>query len=173
VKQTSFFKSSEKAYGGSLLTKRKGRAHGRPLATKNTMHLVLKSSKAKGPWSFQRHTKTIKHIIEKFAGKYGIKLISVANVGNHLHLHVQLGNRFTYAPFIRAVTGSIALKIKGRGGSNKFWDQRPFSRIVIGRQGYLRMEDYIKINKLEGETGSRVLAELIVRGPRWAETETG
>ena len=135
------------------------------------MHLVLRSTQAKGEWSFIRHAKTVKNILEKFARKYGIKLISVANVGNHLHLHIQLGNRYTYAPFIRAITGSIALKIKGRTTKKlKFWDRRPFTRIVIGRWAYLGMQDDIKINQLEGETGSRIHAELIVRGPRWAET---
>jgi hypothetical protein len=53
--QTPLFKNeSNSSYGGSLLTTRKGRLHGRPLDTKNSMHLVLRSSKVKGEWSFKR-----------------------------------------------------------------------------------------------------------------------
>jgi len=173
MKQLSLFKKDEMAYGGDLLKKRKGRMHGRPLAVKRTMHVVLKSSLAKGEWSFRRHKKAIASILEKFAARGGIRLISVANVGNHIHIHLKLGNRRTYAPFIRAITSAIAMKVTGRSRWNKiegvkFWDRRPFSRIVIGRRGYLTMQDYLRINKYEGDTGNRRLAEYFVRRLRFA-----
>ena len=113
ISQLKLLKDQPKAYGGELLNKRKGRIRGRPLDTKNTMHLILKSSKATGDWSFWRpaNKAKIKQIISKFSHKYGIKVHSMANVGNHLHFHIKLGNLHTYKPFIRAITAAIAMAI--------------------------------------------------------------
>lgn len=77
------------------------------------MHLVLRSTQAVGEWSFRRQPELIKRLIYKDANKIGVKVHGIANVGNHLHLHVKLTHRFTYDRFIRALTGAIALAITG------------------------------------------------------------
>jgi REP element-mobilizing transposase RayT len=170
IGQISFLQKQPKAYGGSLLKTRKGRSSGRPLDTKNTMHLILKSSKAVGEWSFRKsqNEKAIKVIIAKFAHRFGIKILSLANVGNHLHLQIKLSNRYTYTPFIRAITGAIAMAVTGKSkwdaasinanisnGSStkmrlKFWDYRPYSRVIKSYRAYLNLKDYIQINQIEG-----------------------
>jgi putative transposase len=160
MKQCKFLKDSPKAYGGDLFKTRKGRSQGRPLDTQNTTHLILKSTKAKGAWSFwiPENKNKIKQIISKFSKKYGIKIHSMANVGDHLHFQIKLSNRYTYAPFIRAVTSAIAMAVTGASKINKFkieakdrfWDQRPFTRVVKGYKAYLNLRDYIEINRLEG-----------------------
>lgn len=120
------------------------------------MHLILRSTKAKGEWSFRRtqNEKKIREIVKKFAQKYGVKIHSLANVGNHLHFEIQLSNRQLYKPFIRAITASIAMAVTGasrwKPGQGKFWDYRPFTRIVIGFKALLKLRDYIAINRLEG-----------------------
>src|SRR5262245_52140218 len=98
--QMKLLKDEPKAYGGELLKTREGRSRGRPLDTKNTMHLVLRSTKAKGEWSFKRsqNEKSIRAIVAKFSRKYGVKVLSLANVGNHLHFQIRLSNRFGYKP---------------------------------------------------------------------------
>src|SRR5262245_22435472 len=110
-KQLKLLGSENSAYGGELLKTRKGRSRGRPLAVKNSMHLVMRSSKAKGDWSFKRavNKRKIEAIINKFAIRFAVKILSIANVGNHLHLEIQLTNRFTFKPFIRAITAAIAM----------------------------------------------------------------
>ncbi len=89
------------------------------------------------------------------------RLKSMANVGNHLHLHLQLTNRHTYRAFIRAVTSAIMMTVTGasrwnkealaklRDARKKFWDRRPFSRIVSGFKAELRLRDYVYMNELE------------------------
>lgn len=177
MKQTQFFKPSEKAYGGSLMKKRKGRSGPRPLATKSSMHLVLRSSKAKGAWSFLRHHKKIRIIIDKFALKYGVKILSLADVGNHLHIHMQLSNRFTYRAFIRAITAAIAMAVTGASRwkkvEGKFWDARPFTRVIVGLRNILSLKDYIRINQIEGQGYDRVHARLVVREFRGRERAFG
>lgn len=102
-------------YGGDLLKTRKGRARRRPLSTRETMRLVLRSTKAKGEHSFLRskHDKNARRIFAKFAQEYGVQIPLIANVGNHFYLQIKLLNRFTYDAFIRAVTGGIAMAVMG------------------------------------------------------------
>lgn len=196
-RQLALFKGPSLAYGGTLLNTRKGRSHGRTISTKDSMHLVLRSSKAIGAWSFRapKNKKAILQIISKFAKKYSVQIKSMANVGNHLHLHVQLARRDSYRPFIRAITGAIAMAVTGvnrwqglpkvkieladkiqttNGVTNsqlrefgdrakelqpkrklKFWDYRPFTRVVRGYRAMLRLKDYIQINFWESQGISR------------------
>src|SRR5690606_31619703 len=53
-RQLELLRRNPDAYGGELLKTRRGRARPRPLSTRCTMHLVLRSSKAVGAWSFLR-----------------------------------------------------------------------------------------------------------------------
>ena len=193
------------AYGGDLLKTRAGRRRGRPISTRDTMHLVLRSTKAKGDWSFRKpkNAACVNRIIDKFAVIYSVRVISMANVGNHLHMQIKLSNRFTYKPFIRAVTAAIAMAITGRNrwtaetreqgragtqahgsagkqaqgtagtlenrGSvrrEKFWDYRPFTRIVESFKALLNLKDYIKINQLEGEGYNRDDARFMLKVER-------
>ena len=175
--QFNLLPPAQKAYGGELLKTRKGRASGRPLATRNSMHLVMRSSKATGPHSFLRpkNKANIKVIVHRFARKYGVKIFSLANVGNHLHIHMQLSNRHGYRPFIRAISASIAMAVTGasrwaplkKSAKDRFWDYRPFTRIVIGFKAMLRLSDYIRINQLEGIGFKRAKAVYLVK-KSWA-----
>jgi REP element-mobilizing transposase RayT len=184
--QLKLLSSQPKAYGGDLLKTRKGRKGGRPIDTKNTMHMVLRSTKAKGDWSFSRssNSKKIQTIVSKFSAKYGIRIVSMAYVGNHLHLQIKLGNRHTYRPFVRAITGAIAMAITGtcrwrtkervfgeRGvtGGDRFWDRRPFTRVVSGLRGHLVLKDYIQINRYEGFGYDRTQARFLTEWNRAAD----
>ena len=165
------FDKKSKAYGGELLKTRKGRSGPRPLATRDTMHLVLRSTKATGDWSFKKHDGRIREIIKKFSRKYGVQVLSLANVGNHLHFQIKLGRRQLWNPFIRAVTAAITIAVTGnsrwntRGKSEyegKFWDYRPFTRVVQSWRGFLRLSDYIRINQWEGTGYPRRVARWIL-----------
>ncbi len=167
-KQTSMLAKEKSAYGGDLMTTRAGRRGARPLSTRETMHLVLRSTKAKGEWSFRKpkNQAHVNRIIDKFSVIYGVRVISMANVGNHLHLQIKLSNRFAYKPFIRAVTAAIAMAVTGRNRwsrasvppkpsdekprKEKFWDRRPFTRVVASFKAWLNLKDYVRINQLEG-----------------------
>jgi len=113
--QLKLLKDMPKSYGGELLKTRKGRSQSRPIDTRRTMHLVLRSSKAVGEMSFwkPKNKNRVRRIAYGFARKYGIKIYSMANVGNHLHFHIKLSNRFTYDRFIRAITAAIAMAVSG------------------------------------------------------------
>ncbi len=173
--QTDFFAKNSKSYGGTLLKTRKGRRHARPISTTQSMHLVLRSSQAISEKSFTRpsHAREIKKIIDKFALKYGVRIQSLANVGTHLHFQLQFTKRQGYYRFIRAITAAIAMLITGRNRwtvarlkknsePKKFWDYRPFSRILTGLRDFLSVKDYIQINQLEGLGVPRTQARWLV-----------
>jgi REP element-mobilizing transposase RayT len=160
------------AYGGELQRTRKGRVGARPLSTTRTMHVVLRSSKARGAWSFKhaRNEKRVIGLIRKHASRFGVRIYSLANVGNHLHFHVQFPSKNTYARFIRAITAAIAMAITGSSRWNpkkeKFWDRRPFSRIVKNAKAFLTLKEYIAINELEGLGYMRAVARLLIKDPQ-------
>ncbi len=170
--QLELLKRQPSAFGGSLMKTRKGRKGHRPLATKATMHLVLRSTKAIGDWSFRmpKNAARVSEITSKFALKYGIKILSLANVGNHLHFHLKLSKRQTYKPFIRAVTAAIAMAVTGASrwkklkvsAKDRFWDYRPYTRIIEGLRAFLTLKDYVEINHWEGQGYSRERARLFI-----------
>ena len=174
-KPGSKFRRDWTEYGGELRKTREGRKTKRPLSYRETMHVVLRSSKAKGDWSFRKakHRKNILRLVEKFSVMYDVQLLSMANVGNHLHLHVKLVSRAAYIAFIRAVSGAIVMTVTGvsrwtkrLGNKSKFWDHRPYSRIVLSLCQFLTLKDYIAENQLEGQGISRSTAWLIVESER-------
>jgi REP element-mobilizing transposase RayT len=168
--QLNFLSNEPSAYGGDLQTTRKGRARARPLDTKHTMHLVLRSTKANGDWSFKKaaNERAIEVIFRKFGAKFGVKILSLANVGNHLHAQVKISNRHVFAGFLRAITGAIAQAVTGLTRWRKpkeklkFWDRRPFTRVVKSLREVLNLRDYIRINELEGCGYSREQARFII-----------
>jgi len=176
-----FEKKFSDRFGGGKRTTRSSRGQ-RPLSTKASMHLILKSDLAKGKWSFltkQNRTRVNLSVVS-LARKYGVKILSAANVGNHLHLHIQIKKRWQYLHFIRVVTARIAFAVTGASKHNpltnphgqkiSFWSQRPMTRWVHSFKDFLGLKDYIQINKFEGLGWSRQEAEMFVRGLR-AEKE--
>lgn len=169
MKQLKLLKNEASDYGGDLLKTRKGRSRPRPLDTRCTMHLVLRSTRARGAWSFRLPTneKRIKELVQRFSKKYAVRVLSIANVGNHLHFHIRLTNRHLYRPFIRALTAAIAMAVTGASRwkplDGRFWDYRPFTRIVKSFRAFLNLRDYIWINQLEGRGVSRAEAYWIVK----------
>jgi len=183
MKQIEMLKKEKKSYGGELLKTREGRQGPRPLATRSTMHLVLRSSKAKGDWSFKRprHEAKIREISKRFSVKYGVKILSLANVGNHLHFHIKLSNRHLYRPFIRALTAAIAMAVTGtsrwnplkKTAKDRFWDHRPFTKFVESFKALLNLRDYIRINQLEGCGYKRSEARFFVKWDATTEQDWG
>lgn len=142
------------SYGGTLRKKARNRGS-RPISTKTPLHICLKSSRAVGKWSFHqpKNWQLIQQLVHFYSKKYGVKILEFANSGNHLHLLVKVGSRQTYLRFIKALSGAIALKVtqanKFQALSDRFWDYRPFTRVVESLRGFLTAKDYLLLNKLE------------------------
>ena len=142
------------AFGGSLLKKARNR-HARPIATREPMHFILKSSKAVGRNSFghSRNLRAVNTLVGNRCAKYGVKLISYSNNFNHLHMLLRFPSRAIYLRFVKSITAALSMLITGAKknarGAQKFFDERPFTRIVRGFKAYKIVWDYIRLNQLE------------------------
>ncbi len=164
--QLSFFNDKvPKYFGGKFLKGNPKRK--RPLSTKHSLHLILKSEQAIGSRSMlqKRNIQTVDRILRKQAKKFGVKIYHLVNVGNHLHLVIRITNRDLYTNYIRSVTGLIARHVtnKQRGtatvavtpSSNfaetpKFWVARPFTRLINWGRDFKRIHNYMNKNHREG-----------------------
>ncbi len=127
----------------------------RPMDFKKALHVVLKSSHALNSKSFKHKNNEQKvfDIINKIAKDYGIKIYDYANGGNHLHLLLKVNRREDYVKFIKAITGLIARFVnkaeRGNSSKGRFWDSRPFSRIVNFGRDFKNVKFYFLRNILE------------------------
>jgi REP element-mobilizing transposase RayT len=99
----------------------------RPVAVKQAMHLVLRSSLARNERSLLLHDRTIQRVLQRLAKRFGIRLYDIANSGNHLHLILRLPQRQALTPFLKAATGLIA-RIVLRVERGHAWTDRPAHR---------------------------------------------
>lgn len=154
-KQLDFFlvnKTFFRAFGGSLLKKSHAKTR-RPISSKSPMHVVIRSSEARGQQSFRygkNHAK-INALVTRVCRKHGIRLYEYANVGNHLHLLIRVRKFFLWKAFIRELTGSLVMLVIGNAKRAKpFFDQRPFTRVVNGwKRAYTIAKDYVVLNQME------------------------
>src|ERR1700743_3063139 len=107
--QYKLFKLSSLAYGGDeQIGKRKV---ARPFSHRRPVHVVLKSESAKGTWSLLNFQKLIRCLLPLLAKKWHIQLYGFAVVGTHLHLVLRAREKVGFQNFLRALTGTLALKI--------------------------------------------------------------
>ncbi len=162
-------------FGGSFLKKSHAKV-ARPLSTKFPMHIVLKSSQAKGSLSFlfPKNQKIVKSLLKRASSLFRIQVLEFSNNGNHLHLLIRGHRREDIKNFLRTLSALLPRYIQGRHKGlkgrigmrnhvnalnpeasedlvckNSFWDQRAFSRIVEGYKGYVVARDYVLMNHLE------------------------
>ena len=173
-KQLHLFKKDLRFFGGLLLLGR--RKSKRPYNSKEAMHLVLRSSWAKGKNSFlhSQNKKAIENIIERTAKTYFIRVYQRAIVGNHLHLVIKAPKLKNYQTFIRVLSSQIASHVmksqsfqdfqahalaamaagdppsqEPQGKEQQFWQMRPFSRILYWGRDFKTCCQYVTKNKLE------------------------
>jgi hypothetical protein len=165
-KQSPTFKKHFRTeHGGSLHQGKRKEA--RPLATKRPMHLVFRSSRARGAWSFL-HPKN-HHVVKKLASdtsrSFDVKIRQIANSGTHLHLIVQGKRREGLQKFLITFPALLSRKITGaKKGSpkGKFWDALAYSRLITWGRELLALQRYLLRNDLEAvgflQYGERALS---------------
>lgn len=117
----------------------------RPLSRKHVVHVVMKSSQARGSNSLlgPRRARMVRQVLRLQSQKTGIQILETINLGSYLHLTLRVPHRKAYTDFIRAISGLIARKIlgkeRGKAGSHSsaqnknrqsFWESRPLTQIL-------------------------------------------
>jgi REP element-mobilizing transposase RayT len=146
------------AHGGEHTQgKRKSK---RPFDPKQALHVVLRSSKARGEFS-KLHPKNCNHVkslVSRLKQRWGIRVYRYANVGNHLHLLIRARSRADWQGFIRELSGGVAIIVTGakkglaikRTRGRGFWDQLVFTRIVQFGRDFKKVAQYVLTNLWEG-----------------------
>lgn len=107
----------------------------RPLSTNKPLHVVLSSARAQGRLNL-RLPKTqiaVRQLIKREARRFHIRLQSVSNFGNELHLIVKVPSRQNFQNFLRTISALIARQVTGaRKGRpfGRFWDHLAFSQVL-------------------------------------------
>jgi REP element-mobilizing transposase RayT len=160
------------AHGGDL--SKNVRKTRRALATSCTMHIVMRSIRAKGEWSMlkKRHKSKIAFLLRDTAKRYGIKLHGFQNVGNHLHIHVQTPSRRAWQNFLRVLPQRIMFAVTGARRGNpkgRFWTLLAFSRIVEWGREYAALKLYFWKNSLEALGLPRPIIDFLAQKKRGHE----
>lgn len=170
AKQLDFFEKNREigprrlVHGG--LTSAGKRKVARPLDAKKSVHLVLKSSHAKGCMSFlaYRNRLVIEQMIRERAAQFCVVIQGFENMGNHCHLVVRFKTRALFQKFLKTVTGLIARHVtrarRGRPFGQRFFDQLAFTRIVQGIRDFRGLIGYFFKNEVEREVGPQARAAL-------------
>jgi hypothetical protein len=107
ARQLSFLPPARRKHGGEV---RQGkRKEARPFNPKLAVHLILKSSRARGTWSMlhPRHKGRVYWLIESKAEKHSVRVYQFANVGNHLHMLIRARSHASFKRFLRELSGAI------------------------------------------------------------------
>ena len=155
-RQLSFLPRPEIEHGGDY---RKGtRKTRRPFDPKRALHVTLRSSRARGAGSLLRpaHKWRVYELLERTARRRRIRVYRFANVGNHVHLIVQARTHADLKAFLREFAGVVAVMVTGavKGRPEKFWEGRPWSKIIEWGRQFQNATRYVLLNVMES-SGSR------------------
>ncbi len=139
-------------HGGDVRLRR--RKLTRPIDTRRPLHVVLRSTRARGAWSLRARTNdgVIRATLRRYARRYAVRIYEFANAGNHLHLLVRPTCRIGLQNFLRVFAGVSARLVTGaRKGRpvGRFWDFLAYSRIVQWGRDFFGVRTYVKENELE------------------------
>jgi REP element-mobilizing transposase RayT len=172
-------------HGGDLA--RGKRKTFRPIDPKRGLHVVMRSSKARGEFSLlhSKHCNTIEKFVHQTSRRWGVRIYRYANVGNHIHLLIQVPTREAWKRFSKELSGGIAQIVTGarkgaalprkKAGSvpesaqRAFWDHLLFTRIVTFGRDFEGMKRYLIKNLFEA--AGIPMKKLIKEGVRliWLE----
>jgi len=114
--------------------------------------------------------RAIDRILKEEVDRQGGRLFDGSNSGNHLHLLVQFRRPEALRSFLRAIAGRIARLVLGakKGtrilkNGQRFWDARPWSRLVGWGRDFANVRRYALVNAHERLGLSRAHSREMIR----------
>jgi len=157
-------------HGGSE-TKGK-RKVSRPFARNKWIHLVLKSDKARGVYSFLRpqNKMMIEQTLRSKSKKFGVRIAQFVNVGNHLHLQVKASDKLHFQKFLKSVTCLIARQVTGAKKGQRFgrfWQGLAFTRLIRTQLEELQLGGYLRANQIQALRGQKARDSFLNQFNEW------
>jgi len=146
--------NNELSFGGALLKNSHAKIQ-RPISTKRTMHMVLRSSLCKGKLSLldSKNGPLVQKILKIQSKRHNVKIYKIGQAYNHIHLLLLPKTREGFIAFSRAITGLIPRYLlgaqRGRSQGKRFWDKRPWTRIISWGREFGGILKYLEMNTLE------------------------
>ena len=106
---------------------------------------MIRSTKARGRYSFANNRKKLDQELQRCSKKWGLKIYSRVWVWDHLHAVIKIHNRTLYKNWIRELNSAIAKALNVK----EFFDLRPFTRIIEWGQAFKKVKDYLELNEME------------------------
>lgn len=144
-----------KHFGGSCFNRAGRRKSARPISTKHSMHLILRTNSA----IFNKRLKYYRMALLRLASKFQVRIYETAFNFNHVHLIIQVQSRSSYTSFVRSLTSAIV----SISGQTKIFERRPFTRIVTWGRDFKNLLRYLKLNGLESDGIARPVGRKLIR----------
>ena len=133
---------------------RASQARGRPIDVRGSLHVVLRSGRARESWSLrkQMNANIVEGALRRFTRRFGLRVYGFANAGNHVHILLRSPCRLAVQNFLRAFAGVVARRVTGarKGWAvGRFWDFLSYSRIVRWGRDFRGVRSYVVQNELE------------------------
>lgn len=152
------------SHGGVSLKKRRKVA--RPLLENKITHVVFKSSKARGEFSFYRHKRTVSRLLGKCSRQFFIEIMDWVNMGNHIHIKVRFKDKNRMKAFLKSFPGLLARIITGAKKGCKFgrfWDGLVFTRVLLTKLEEYGLKGYFEANHRQRELGYQERVDCLKR----------
>jgi hypothetical protein len=122
------------AFGGHLLKNSNAKA-ARPLSGSSFMQIVLKSRTTASSQQWGKNIKArMLKITKDMGNRHRVQIKEFTWKKNQLYLNIRLSRKKRYTPFIRALSGAIAIQMSGANKFNalneSFWQGRPWTCIL-------------------------------------------
>ena len=145
----------------------------RPFISGHPLHIVFKSSHARGTLSFKgvKNHALVERTLKTQAKKHGVRLMSYVIMSNHLHIKIKASVRRGMQNFLRRVGSLIALGVtKARKGRpfGRFWESLVFSRVLTSRFEELILSRYFEANRIEARLGYAARQDFLMKASRKA-----
>ena len=126
----------------------------RPIAVKSPMHIVFRSARARGAWSFlhERNRFLVNALVYEVADRFEVRVHGYENVGNHIHLLVRVRHRRHLQAFLRVLGQRIMFLVTGAAKGNpkgRFFDTIAYSRVVDWGKDFRTVKRYFVKNLFE------------------------
>ena len=138
-------------FGGSLLQGKRKTA--RPFSKRKPMHITFKRSNSYGRLSLVAKQTAIVLLVNALAKKHGVKVYELSVNPDHVHFLLLSPAKKLFQKFLREcsakIVGLMTRAKKGQRLVARFWQCRPWSRLVEWGRAFTAVRDYILRNRLE------------------------
>lgn len=124
----------------------------RPFSPDQALHVTLRSELARAEMSLlSPHTSEwLTAFVPQLSKKLCVRIYCWSINGNHLHFVINANSREVFQRFLRTLASRISCFVlgvrRGQGKSIRFWEGRPYSRVLSWGREFSNVMRYVERN---------------------------